>query len=171
MLNPEILRVIRQSYDQLYRANSVGHYGFVIIGLVIVACSFFTGPAGKPINGDPIFVFGIGFVIAMIGVGAIALARKNRVDLVDIINNRPTDIVWVYRQVNKATMVGVTYAQFEFVVFGLINKQQVKVRLPGNCVQALLQEIPEALSHVTLGYNAEHAQAFRQDPVSLLNPS
>jgi hypothetical protein len=162
MFSPEMLRVISQSQQSLYRVNFGSGVIFIVLGMAAMVGSFFAPPTG--LRG---FLLGLGLVAIAAGAVNCAYYKTRYVDIATVLSQDPARVVWVYRRVNTARVSGVQVAQFQFIVFGLDNRRQVQVRLPVAAVDALLQARPQALPGVTLGYSHELAQKFRQDPRSL----
>lgn len=162
MLNPTLLKSIRNSYNAVFFTNIGTGIIFVLIGLGCVIGSLFVTPPGPQ---GPLLWGGL--IALAAGVINCVYYQSKRVDIVDILTQDPQQIVWIYRQVNTGKVSGVQVAQFQFIVFGLRNKQRVPVRLSAAAVDTLLAEIPAQLPHVTLGYSPEFMKVFRRDPDAL----
>ena len=67
------------------------------------------------------------------------------IDIAQVLTQDPQQVVWVYRRVNTGRISSVQVAQFSFIVFGLRNKRQIPVRLPGNAVDYLLDQLSQTL--------------------------
>lgn len=162
MFSPEILRVIRQSQQALYRVNFGSGVVFMVLGLGAIAGAQFAPPTG--LRG---FLLGLGGVMIAAGALNCAYYKTRHVDMATVLHHQPDQVVWVYRQVNTARVSGVQVAQFQFIVFGLANGRQVQVRLPMATVDALVATLPQVLPGVTLGFSPALARQFRQNPRSL----
>lgn len=163
MFSSELLDVIHRSQNSLHRVNFASGIVFMALGLAAIAGSFFVTTT----NGLKGFLW-------LVGLGAIAAGLANCiyyqlrcVDIAEVLTHDPQQVVWVYRRVNTGRVSGVQVAQFNFIVFGFRSKRQVPVRLPSHAVDFLMQQLPKALPHVTVGYSPEYAKAFRQNPDAL----
>jgi len=166
MLNPKFLQVISQSQKSMYRVNFGTGVIFIVLGIGTIVGSFFAPPTG--LRG---FLLGLGLIMIAAGAVNCAYYKSRYVDLADILSHNPERVVWVYRRVNTARVSGAQVAQFQFIVFGLADRRQLQVRLPATVVDGLIQQIPQTLPGVTLGYSSELARQFRQNPESLKNSS
>lgn len=164
MLNTDLLRVIRKSYDSLFFVNLSSGIIFAVVGCVcIISSLFITSTEG--LRG---FLLVLSVIMILVGVINTYYYQSRRVDLPRLLAEDPQQIVWIYRQVNTGAVSGIQVAQFQFIVFGLRNKRRVPVRLPASAINLLLEEIPIYLPHVTLGYSRDIEKAFRENPDALL---
>jgi hypothetical protein len=164
MFSSELLNVIHRSQQSLYRVNFGSGVVFVILGVGAIVGSLFVTTT----NGLKGFLLLLGIVMVAAGIANCVYYRSRHIDIAQVLTNHPEQVVWVYRRVNTGRVSGVQVAQFSFVVFGLRNKRQVPVRLPGNAIDFLLQQLPQVLPQVTLGYSPEYAKAFRDNPEALI---
>lgn len=167
MLNPELVEFIQLSYNNLFRINLASGIIFAVVGVAASIGSFFVTTT----NGLKGFLLLIGIICIVAGLMNTYYYQSRHIDIAKLLLDHPQKIVWIYRQMNTAKVSGVQVAQFQFIVFGLRNKQRVRVRLPMTAVHALLEEVPTHFAHVTLGYNADLEKTFRQNPEALLRQS
>jgi hypothetical protein len=104
-------------------------------------------------------------------LGGVQVAHKllfRKPDVVTLIRERSSRIVWAYKKVATAKMNGVRLATFEFVVFALHpKKERIEVRLTPAVTASLLAKLPLLVPQATLGYSTENEQRFAKDPASM----
>lgn len=164
VLNPDLLRDIRKSYNALFFINLTSGFIFVAIGVICLLSSLFVSAT----NGLPGFLRLVGIILILIGAINTYYYQSRRVDIARLLAEDPQQIVWIYRQINTGKVSGVQVAQLQFIVFGLRNKRRVPIRLPPSAINLLLGEIPIHLPHVTLGYSQTTEKTFRENPDALL---
>lgn len=163
MFSPDLMDIIRRSQQSLYRVNFASGVVFGLLGMGAIAGSFFVTTT----NGLKGFLWLLGLAMIAAGIANCIYYKSRYVDIAQVLTQDPQQVVWVYRRVNTGRVSGIQVAQFSFIVFGLRNKRQIPVRLPGNAVDYLLVQLPQILPQVTIGYSPEHAKTFRQNPAAL----
>ena len=162
MFTPELLAALRKSQNKFLMTNLIGCVIFILAGLGMIVGALFADENSKAT------LFWVGLGTLVLGSLITFYYYWKHVDIADLLANEPQQIVWIYRQVNSVKSYGVAVAQFQFLMFGLQNKRLVQVRVPLSLVEALLEQIPQNLGHVSLGYAPELAKMFRQNPLALM---
>lgn len=135
---------------------------FALLGVAAIMIGWIVGaPESR------VWIVLAGAVMLAIGATTVWYYWKRRVDIVELLEEHPERVVWVYKKISTGSVSGVTVARFLFVVFGLDNKRLVEVRLPARDVDRLLEELHAQLRHATFGYSAELEREYRNNPQNL----
>ncbi len=137
------------------------------IGLLLLGVGFTLVGA----IGPSAILTGIGIVLGVVGAILLVrhlLRRGTRHRLVELLHERPEEIVWVYSVVTRRRPYGIQVLPSGTMYFKLIDGDDITVGIDPEQLKLVSQILNRVLPRAVFGYSEERARLYARDPASLL---
>ena len=89
--------------------------------------------------------------------------------LIQLINNQPTKIVWVYSMVTERMPFGLALSKQGLLYFKLENGDDIAVNISNANLKIVTRFLKRLLPHATFGYTPERMRLYHQNSHSFLH--
>lgn len=114
----------------------------------------------------------IGLTASVLGVKYVyqtnLVAKVEDTTLMQLLQNQPRHIVWVYTLVTERLPFGFQIGSSGTIYFKLINGDEISVALSAKKLKLVSRTLNRILPHASFGYSEEKNQRFNTDPAMLL---
>ncbi|MBK8880169.1 MAG: hypothetical protein IPN74_17065 [Haliscomenobacter sp.] len=93
--------------------------------------------------------------------------RKGSNRLLNILQNQPGQVVWIYSVVIERMPFGILLMRAGTMFFKMADGTEMSVRLPGNHLRTVSRFLARLLPHATFGYTSDRDYSFRLSPENL----
>jgi len=94
--------------------------------------------------------------------------QSEKFELIDLLKNKPKEIVWIYSVQTNRLPFGVQFTYNCTMYFYLLNRDFITIKLPKNEVIKTSETLNLYLKHATFGYSQDNEQWYMANPELLL---
>lgn len=158
MTGPYLIARLRDELAWSRRRDAKEAWALIAVGLVFVALYAALGHGG-------LLAVGVGAIVLAVFLGLFFLWLGGRSSVIDRLERRADDVVWVYAR------VGATSARNSALYFGFSDGSGLDVAIRPTSSDALIESASLAFPTATIGFTGDAQRRFMHDPASLRVPA